>query len=171
MCTECPKCIYDTFHSKDIKKYICNDEYIEFIGYYDIQHGNVENNIHTSSCNIIKNNEGYNIKTTQFYCVEDNQKKFINETYNITSYSKTCECQVELEKVCGMISFCGLYENENKKKPMKFNVNSSSGIYKNVVSVVIDFSENIRKIYFLGKKNKRDIKIIKKDKKNKKNKK
>lgn len=161
MCTECPKCIYSTFHSKDVKKHMSNDEYIDFIGYYDVKSGNVKNNIHTSSCNIIKNNYGYNIKTTQFYHVKDNQcvpvKKFTNEVYNITSYS-----QSETEKEIGMISFGGLYQCKSENIFVKFNVISSSGIYKNVASVIVDFSVNLRKIYFLKNKPKCDIKIIKK---------
>lgn len=174
MCTVCPNCIYKNFNSKKVKKFISCDEYVNFIGFYNLEDGDVNNNIHVSKCNIIKNNEGYNIKTTRFFYIEDKKslpgEKFINETYDITSYFRNCDCNKKLEKINGMISFGGLYNDnlsengKTEKNIIKFNTLSSSGIYSEISSVIIDCSENVRKMYFLGKKNKYDIKINRKEK-------
>jgi len=173
MCSECPKCIYDSFHFKNIKKYLACDETVDSIGYYDIQDENIENNTSTNHCEFIKNKNGSNILALKSKYVKDKlENNFLNEMYNITSYSSDCECNKGFKKINGMISFNGLYYDESeegmtKSDIVKFPVVSANGIYKGLTSVIIDFTSNIRKMYFIKEK----IKCEKYNKNNHKHKK
>ena len=129
-------------------------EKILFTGTYDTANRVVTNNISTLTVNISKNPGGYNIRPAQWYYVNTlDGPKFLYENYTISS----CKTN-DLKKSIGEIHWQGLYPDQSSEGGIttngiqRFIVEGKSGIYKCVCSVVIDFSNSIRKIYFIGKK-------------------
>ena len=130
----------------------CN-EVILFTGTYDTANRNVTANISTLPCNIEANPEGFNIRTAQYYYTNEkgSSEQFLLETYDLSSYKSDLKTKV------GEIVWNGLYPDPSSQQGIttggiqRFVVFGKSGIYKNVITVVIDFKSPIRTIYFLGK--------------------
>lgn len=129
----------------------CN-ETILFKGTYDTANRNLIANISTLPCNIDANPNGFNIRTAQFYYVyeKDSPERFLLETYDLSSYKNDMVTKI------GEIVWNGLYQQSEGQEGItsagiqRFIVFGKSGIYKNVTSIVIDFTNPIRTIYFLG---------------------
>ncbi len=139
---------------KDLRPYISCDEYIAFTGLYDTNYRNVQGNISTLPCEIYINPGGYNIRTAQWYYVNDKTKpniQFLQESYTISSYDSI------LVKKKGEITFNGLYANQGTggittPSIQTFVVLGGDGIYENIMKVVIDFTDPVRKMYFIKEK-------------------
>jgi hypothetical protein len=132
---------------------------ILFIGFYDVADRNIQNNGLTStlSMNICTNPSGYNLRVVIAYKVNDikiPEVNFLQETYAITSWDSVPV--ISTGKIIGEINFTGLYDNGNSsgtitaKSAQKFNVNSSNGIYEDASNVIIDFTNPVRVVYFIG---------------------
>lgn len=152
--SECEKKSKKGCIPNELKPYISCDEYISFTGIYDKNYSNIQGNINTIPCEIYTNPGGYNIMTVEFYQVNDKTKpniQFYQETYTIASYD------VVLVKKRGGITFNGLYPNQGtggftSASIQSFVVLGGDGLYENIVKVVIDFTEPVRKMYFIKEK-------------------
>jgi len=138
-----------------------------FIGSYNVNNFSTNPNKNTSSnsCNISSNIENYNFLSVRFFYYNEfkNPNKNIQkimelgETYNITSFSVP-EKDINLKsQINGFISFGGVYPDTIDQSKMngitnrdfvKFGASNTTGIYKDIKYVIIDFRETIRKIYF-----------------------
>lgn len=88
-----------------------------------------------------------NIPNTSFQALPALQQ-FMTEYYNLTSFSQN------LEKQRGYISFTNTYPSDNditSIPAIEFPVAAKSGIYEYVDKVVIDYTNDIRVIYFFRK--------------------
>ncbi len=135
------------------KKLLDSGEKIIYFGTYDTAKRNVQNNFSTLPFRIDINEDGQNIRTVQWYYLNEKSNPDINliyETYILSSFG-VCGKQI------GSITFNGFYPDLGTggltKTPIhKFTVLGVSGIYNKVSSVIIDFSSPIRKMYFVTKK-------------------
>lgn len=138
----------------ELRPYIGCDEYISFTGLFDTNYGNIQGNINTIPIEIYKNPGGNNIMTIVFYQVTEKTKpnvQFYQETYTIASYDAV------LIKKKGGITFSGLYPNQGSggvttASIQSFIVLGGEGLYEGIVKVVIDFTEPVRKMYFIKEK-------------------
>ena len=95
--------------SNEVNNLLNKCEYILFTGTYNTINRKVEGNISTLPCEIYINPGGYNIRTAQWYYVNDKTKpniQFLQESYTIASYDSV------LIKKKGEITFNGLYPNQ-----------------------------------------------------------
>ncbi len=138
-----------------VKDLLEDGEYISFQGTYDTALRDVSGNISTLPCIIDRNLGGYNIRPAQWYYIKDVQKptiKFLYENYTITSLDASLN-----EKV-GQISFNGIYKETGSGgittagTVQKFTILGADGIYKKVKYVIIDFTNPIRKLFFIKEK-------------------
>lgn len=135
--------------------FLKKNEKILFMGSYDTINRNVQGNISTLPVIVDANPGGYNIRPAQWYYIneKDDPIKWLYENYTISSYKD----KSRKEKV-GEIHWQGLYPDTSSqggittKKIERFIVEGKSGIYCNVCSIVIDFENPVRLIYFIGKK-------------------
>jgi hypothetical protein len=127
------------------------NEKILFTGLYDTKLRNVQNNISTLPCEISINKHGYNIRSSQWNYVNDKanpNNKFLLETYTLSSFDKK-------NNKIGQINWSGFYPDATSQGGITTNgiqnfvVLGSDGIYKKVKKVIIDFSDTIRKLYFI----------------------
>ncbi len=143
--------------------YIDGDEEVLYNGTYSLATEIVSSdNSHISyfnfdlSENALIPNTTYNVITATWNYVDlDNTDTthFLQETYVISSYSDT-----NYTNKLGSITFNGLYKNNNvdngntSETIEKYEVLGTNGIYKNVSSVIIDFTDPpTRTIYLLKK--------------------
>lgn len=143
-------------HSEDINKYLNYREKIYYTANYDVLAVNKKDNTITVPCNMSGNTNGYNLCVSRFAYCEDIFKKdcrFLWEQYTIASFDYSLLYRE------GQIDFTGLYPDGNDleqstgvstNKVQVFNVDSGSGLYKNIHKVLIDFRKPVRVIYFVG---------------------
>ncbi len=135
------------------KKLLDSGEKIIYYGLYDTANRNVQNNFSTLPFTIDINPDGQNVRTAQWYYLNEKSKpdvNFIYETYIFSSFG-VCGKQI------GSITINGFYpdtgSNGITQTPIqKFTVLGVSGIYAKVTAVIIDFSSPVRHMYFITKK-------------------
>ncbi len=89
-----------------------------------------------------------NIPYIRFQGLPDNSQEFMTEYYNLTSFSQN------LQKQCGYISFTNTYPSDiviTSIPALEFPVAAKNGIYEYVDKVIIDYTNDIRVIYFFRK--------------------
>jgi len=137
---------------KTIKRLLSKCEHVSFKGTYDVATRNSENDGRTSTtpAYVSKNKKGFNLRIVRSDYVTEKGKtdKYLNETYTLTSYDEDRKCKK------GEIVWEGTYPDIgssgiSSSSVQRFNVLGGSGIYKDVCAVIIDFSNPIRKIYFI----------------------
>ncbi len=135
------------------KKLLDKGEKIMYEGNYNTADRNVQNNFSTMPFQIDVNQDGINIRTVQWYYLNEKtkpQNNLLYETYILSSFGK-CGKQI------GSITFNGFYPDNSTNgitltKIFKFTVLGTSGIYQRIISVIIDFTNPVRKLYFVTKK-------------------
>lgn len=126
-------------------------EIVLFTGNYNLSNGNVSGNLDTLSVTIDKIPNSFNILVAQSNAVnlKNSTNIYLLENYTLSSYKSNNS------KKIGQISWNGLYPNGQTifttlPSIQKFIVLGNNGIFKNVTSVVIDFNNPDRVIYFVG---------------------
>ncbi len=135
------------------KKLLDSGEKIIYTGSYDTSNRNVQNNFSTLPFDVELNPDGYNVRTVQWYYLNDKTNPeitLIYETYIFSSFGS-------FGKQLGSITINGFYPDSGSNgitisSIHKFTVLGVSGIYIKVTGVIIDFSSPVRKIYFIQKK-------------------
>ena len=129
-------------------------EQVLFVGEYNITTKLVKGNIGTLPYKISIDKKATGICTFDFSYVNTIKTpnvKYANETYYTSSYNT-------LGKKIGQIVWTGLYIDSPTQAGVTtggiftFIVIGKDGIYKKVKRVIMDFTNQIRKIYFIGKK-------------------
>ncbi len=101
--------------------------------------------------NISVNPGGYNPRIVVSYQVKDNlipPNNLLDETFTITSFEK------DLKTKLGLIEFTNFYPNSGTLTSSNFlfyDVLTKSGLYSHVKRVIIDFTNDVRIIYFIGR--------------------
>jgi len=80
----------------------------------------------------------------------NNNLQLLYETYTFSSYKNN------FSKKIGQITWNAFYPDNGKNgntvsKFEQFTILGNSGIYNKVTKIIIDFSNDLRKIYFIGK--------------------
>ncbi len=140
--------------------YIDDDEEVLYNGNYSLASEIISSdNLHISyfNFNLDISQNTYNVITATWNYVDldnTNTTHFLQETYVISSYSDN-----NYTNKLGSITFSGLYKNNNVDNGNtsatieKFEVLGTNGIYSNISSVIIDFTNAPnRNIYLLKKK-------------------
>ena len=137
---------------KNVKKELQCKQKVLFRGSYDII--NIRNIVgsYTSviKTNICENKDGINIVSSIFEYInilEPTTINFLQETYTLKSYDSS------LKKNKGTIVFTSFYPDSGSDGitatgVYSFLVLNGDGIYEGIKSVIIDFSESIRQLYF-----------------------
>lgn len=105
----------------------------------------------TLSMNISVNPSGYNPRIVVSHQVSDNllpPNDLLDETFTISSYEN------DLKTKLGLIEFTNFYPNTGTittSKFLSYDVLTKSGLFKCVKYVIIDFTNDIRTLYFVGK--------------------
>ncbi len=125
---------YDPF----IYKFINTREYIIFEAFLD------SNNFVDSKVNIYFSNKYFKSTLTLVKDQSDKNKY----TYTIESYAPV------LKQYLGMIEFSGEYKDINPcVNVQEFTVTKSSGMFDKLDKVIIDYRDNVNKLYFVGSRN------------------
>lgn len=126
-------------------------ESILFTATYNLSDNNIVNNINTFPVNIEKITNSSNIMAVQSNScnLKNSSTIYLLENYTLSSYKNNNS------KKLGQITWNSLYPNGSSSlislpSFQKFVVLGASGIFKNVLSVVIDFTNQNRIIYFIG---------------------
>ena len=141
-------------HPEDINKYLNYREKVYYTGNYDIAAITNNGDTNTVPCNISANINGYNLCVSRFAYCEDVFKKdvkFMWEQFTIASFDYSLLYRE------GQIVFTSLYPDTgtlgvSANNLQVFNVDSGTGLYKNIHKIVIDFRKPVRTIYFIGYK-------------------
>ncbi len=133
---------------------------ILFTGNYDKNNWNLtpssteDNNVATNVVNLIINNSGYNsiTATTIFNKAKPfGSPSFYTENYYLGAFNNS------LQNKLGEVNFQATYPELGNEGGItsggiqKFDVSSNSGIFKNIKHVIIDFNNDVRVLYFIGK--------------------
>ena len=141
----------------DWSDFVDSNEELLFNGNYLLSDEKIINvNLSVFHCNIF--NANHSVLSIQSYDVDissvpiSSTIHFLQEQYNIFS----C-VDASYNNTVGSITFGGLYQNngdDNVTNPSihKFNVSNKLGIFNNVNSVIIDYNNNTRHMYFVGLK-------------------
>lgn len=131
-------------------------EKILFTGSYDINNRFIVSDATTTTTTLVMNISinpmGYNPRINVLNPVQDSQlppTSLLNETMTISSYSS------DQKTPFGMIQFTNFYPNEGilTTSPLiSYDTTTKSGIYAHVLRVVIDFSKDVRLVYFIGRR-------------------
>lgn len=117
-----------------------------FIGTYDGNTSIRTSNTSTNDMKIEYCNAYYNPRIVTFQVVQDPQgNELLFETYTISSYDKK-------NKLIGQIQFTGFYPNKGfftSPSTRRFDITSSSGIYKCINKVIINFQNVVRIVTFI----------------------
>ncbi len=143
----------DNIKKLNPKKLLDKGEKIMYEGFYNIVERTIENNFSTMLFQIDVNPDGNNIQTVQWYYLGEksiSEDNLLYETYILSSFGKN-------GKQIGSITFNGFYPDKGsdgitKTLIYKFTVLGTSGIYQRITSVIVDFTDHIRKLYFVTKK-------------------
>lgn len=137
---------------KGVKKLLNHDECVRFRGSYNKTNFVVNGNVVAVDTNICKNKDGYNLCSFVFDYVKGNKETdpiFTLETYTITSFN------TDLTKQKGVITITNLYNDTGSGGVstggiVAFNVLGGNGIYSEIKTVIIDFNNTERQLYFCG---------------------
>ena len=124
-----------------------NKDKVLFKAKYDLDKFN-KDAVKVSLHHDVKNYSIMNVPFTVYSSGEENSVNFLSETYNLTTYTK------DLKKQLGYVSFFNNYVNDGEitsPSVIKYKVFCKEGIYRHVDYVVIDFSETVRRMYFVKK--------------------
>ncbi len=149
-------CKCEIHHDQNpINKLLDCCEKVLFTGSYNVKNNKRKEDettiLKTLNMYISINPNGYNPRLVVQYSVEDDllpPNKLANETFNITSFSKTSNQEI------GAIQFTSFYQESKllNDKYGVFNVNSKSGIYSDVKKVFVLLKDDgEREVYFIGK--------------------
>lgn len=129
-------------------------EIVLFTGNYDIANNNVSGSIISNYPIVQANPTGTNVMSVNYFYffLLNNPVKFINETYELASYTAS-----DYKIKNGEISWSASYPDPSSQAGIstgmqRFIVLGKSGIYEKVCYVDIDFTNPQRVIYFVGKK-------------------
>jgi hypothetical protein len=80
----------------------------------------------------------------------------VNGTFTLSSYKKNCNKKIYDKKI-GQITWNGLFPDRNSNNYtnpnfLSFTILGGSGIYSKVTKVIIDYTNETRKVYFIGKR-------------------
>lgn len=131
-------------------------DYILFTGSYNkndrVLVSDTTTTTSTLSMNISVNPSGYNPRIVVSHQVNDNllpPNELLDETFTISSYES------DLKTKLGLIEFTNFYPNTGTittSKFLSYDVLTKSGLFKCVKYVIIDFTNDVRTLYFVGKK-------------------
>jgi hypothetical protein len=135
------------------KKLLDKGEKIIYFGSYNTADRNVQNNFSTMPFTIDINPDGNNIRTVQWFYLNEKSNPEVNLLYETYTFSSFGQCGKQI----GSITFNGFYPDSgingiSKSSLQRFTVLGVSGIYNKVTGVIIDFTNPIRKVYFIEKK-------------------
>jgi hypothetical protein len=142
---------------EEIKKLLTKNEKIIAIGYYDTALRNPQDNFSTLPFEVTLNPKGYNVRTAQYYYLNEKINpniKLIYETYVFSSF----KISKNNEKIqIGEITFNGFYPDQgvngitSSNRTLRFTILGTSGIYNKVTSAIINFNNTkVRKVYFIS---------------------
>lgn len=138
---------------KSVSDLLKNCEKICAKANYDVNKKGITDNIWTFDTSVSINKHGYNILSAQFDYVNNgksNAQQFLLEKYQLSCYDRS------IENKQGEIIWTALYPDGGSggvvtPSIQRFTVLGKSGIFKNISSVIIDFRDSIRKVYFIEK--------------------
>ncbi len=129
-------------------------EKVLFIGTYDINDRNLQGNISTIPVNLSINPNGYTIYNSLSYKSQDKSLpplKFIERATTISTWTNST-----LETRIGQLTMNALYKDDTTGEIVsstiqEYAVDGVFGVFSKVNRAVIDFTNNPRVIYFIGK--------------------
>lgn len=124
-------------------------EKVLFIGTYDVNNNNVQNDGITSTlpANITKGHDTLTVYAYNVNTIVEPNIPWLNETYTVSSYNS------DFTKKYGQLTWVGFYPNNGDVTDggiKVFPAYAGIGKYSKIIKVIIDFSQDIRKMYFVG---------------------
>ncbi len=129
-------------------------EKVLFTGTYDINNRNLQGNISTIPINLSINPNGLTIINSLSYRSQDKSLpplKFIERDATISTWTNT-----SLETRIGQITMNAFYKDDTTGEIVsstiqEYTVDGVFGVFSKVNRVILDFTNNPRVIYFIGK--------------------
>ena len=139
--------------SQDILDVLSHSERVLFTGWYNLSDRNLQCNVSTIPMTLDINLCGYNVLVDIYTPNQDKSKPPVQLTLRNETISSFDSTNVRIGQISTVNVYIEPRNTANVTNPsiQVFDVQSASGIYKNVKKVIIDYRLEPRYVYFVGK--------------------